>query len=117
MARYHQESFGAAVRTEAEAPVIHDVVPIEGSAAEVVFARSGVTAPCAETDTVLAVAKRSGLNIPSGCNFGLCGTCKVQKLSGDVHMVHNGGISEDDIAAGFILACCSHPMGQVELAV
>jgi ferredoxin-NADP reductase len=117
MARYHQESFGSPVRTEAEAPVIQDVTPDAGAGAQISFARSGVTAPCAETDTVLAVAKRSGLNIPSGCNFGLCGTCKVQKLSGDVHMVHNGGISEDDIAAGFILACCSHPMGQVELAV
>ena len=30
-------------------------------------------------------------------------------------MVHNGGISEDDIAAGYILACCSHPMGRVEI--
>ena len=24
---------------------------------------------------VLAVARASGLNIPSGCTFGLCGTC------------------------------------------
>jgi ferredoxin len=76
-----------------------------------------VTTTCAETDTVLAVAKRSGLNIPSGCTFGLCGTCKVKKTSGEVHMVHNGGISEDDIAAGYILACCSHPMGAVSVEV
>jgi hypothetical protein len=32
-------------------------------------------------------------------------------------MVHNGGISEDDIAAGYILACCSHPMGAVSVEV
>ena len=76
-----------------------------------------MTTTCAETDTVLAVAKRSGLNIPSGCTFGLCGTCKVKKTSGEVHMVHNGGISEDDIAAGYIRACCSHPMGAVSVEV
>ena len=76
-----------------------------------------VSAPCAETDTVLAVAKRSGLNIPSGCTFGLCGTCKIRKLSGEVHMVHNGGISDDDINEGYILACCSHPMGRIEVEV
>jgi stachydrine N-demethylase, reductase component len=29
--------------------------------------------------------------------------------------VHNGGISEDDIAEGFILACCSTPIGKVEV--
>ena len=65
----------------------------------------------------LAVAKRSGLNIPSGCTFGLCGTCKIRKTAGEVHMVHNGGISDDDIAEGWILACCSHPMGRVEVEV
>jgi stachydrine N-demethylase, reductase component len=34
-----------------------------------------------------------------------------------VHMVHNGGISDDDIEAGYILACCSRPIGRVEVAV
>ena len=117
MDHYHQESFGAPIRTEADAPVIEDVIPEEGAKAQIVFADSGVTAACAETDTVLAVAKRSGLNIPSGCTFGLCGTCKVKKTEGEVHMVHNGGISDDDIAAGYILACCSHPMGAVSVEV
>ena len=116
MSRYHQESFGLAVANESEAPVLADVIPSDAGAA-ITFAASGVTTTCAETDTVLAVAKRSGLNIPSGCTFGLCGTCKVKKTSGEVHMVHNGGISEDDIAAGYILACCSHPMGAVSVEV
>ncbi|WP_275055973.1 hybrid-cluster NAD(P)-dependent oxidoreductase [Cereibacter azotoformans] len=117
MARYHQESFGAPVHSEAEAPEINDVSPVETARAEILFATSGVTATCAETDTVLAVARRAGLNIPSGCTFGLCGTCKVKKRSGDVHMVHNGGISDDDVAEGWILACCSNPMGRVEVEV
>jgi hypothetical protein len=38
--------------------------------------------------------------IPSGCTFGVCGTCKVRKTAGEVHMVHNGGISQDDIDNG-----------------
>lgn len=42
---------------------------------------------------------REGLNIPFGCTVGLCGTCKVTKLAGNVDMVHDGGISADDIAA------------------
>ncbi|MEO7380724.1 MAG: 2Fe-2S iron-sulfur cluster-binding protein, partial [Paracoccaceae bacterium] len=84
---------------------------------EILFAVSGLSARCNETDTVLAMAKANGLNIPSGCNFGLCGTCKIRKLSGEVHMVHNGGISDDDIANGYILACCSHPLGQVSVEV
>ncbi|WP_304617361.1 hybrid-cluster NAD(P)-dependent oxidoreductase [Paracoccus sp. (in: a-proteobacteria)] len=117
MDRYHQESFGAPIATEAEAPVIEDVAPDSESRAQVVFSASGVTASCTETDTVLAVAKRAGLNIPSGCTFGLCGTCKIRKTAGEVHMVHNGGISDEDIAEGWILACCSNPLGRVEVEV
>ncbi|VDS08146.1 3-ketosteroid-9-alpha-hydroxylase reductase subunit [Paracoccus haematequi] len=117
MDHYHQESFGAPIKTEADAPVIDDVAPEEGAKAQITFAASGVTTPCAETDTVLAVAKRSGLNIPSGCTFGLCGTCKIRKISGEVHMVHNGGISDEDIEEGYILACCSHPLGPIAVEV
>lgn len=113
MDRYHQESFGAPLGEETDVPL--DITPEESTTAEVVFADSGVTASCAETDTILAVAKRSGLNIPSGCTFGLCGTCKIRKISGEVHMVHNGGITDEDIDEGYILACCSNPMGRVEI--
>lgn len=117
MERYHQETFAFAVETKEDAPELDDFVPAETNAAELVFSESGVSAACSETDTVLAAAKAAGLNIPSGCNFGVCGTCKIRKLSGEVHMVHNGGISEDDIGAGYILACCSSPIGRVEVAV
>lgn len=117
MANYHQESFHAATEITAEAPGHDDVVPDDACAAEITFAASGVTTACLETDTVLAVAKASGLNIPSGCTFGVCGTCKVRKTAGEVHMLHNGGISEDDIEEGYILACCSHPIGDVSVEV
>ncbi|MEO1018254.1 MAG: hybrid-cluster NAD(P)-dependent oxidoreductase [Pseudomonadota bacterium] len=117
MDRYRQETFNLQVEEAAEAPDLDDVVPSEATRAEVLFARSGIATACTETDTVLAVAKASGLHIASGCQFGICGTCKVMKRSGQVHMVHNGGISEDDIEAGYILACCSHPIGHLEVEV
>jgi len=117
MARYSQESFAAPVETAEDLPDLDDVTPDESAAAQITFAGSHVTADCTETDTVLAVARGVGLNIPSGCTFGVCGTCKIRKTKGEVHMVHNGGISEDDIADGYILACFSKPVGQVEVDV
>jgi ferredoxin-NADP reductase len=108
MAHYHEESFAAPHPEE---------VPVElsppAAAAQITFAGSNKIVETDGTETVLSVAKRAGLNIPSSCNFGLCGTCKVQKVSGEVAMVHNGGISEDEIAAGIVLACCSRPQGDV----
>ncbi|MFN3130904.1 2Fe-2S iron-sulfur cluster-binding protein [Roseibium sp.] len=117
MDRYHQESFQAPAETKEELTEFDDVVPQEDTKAHIVFTGSNVSAWCSETDTVLAVAKEAGLNIPSGCTFGVCGTCKVKKVSGDVHMVHSGGISDEDIEDGFILACCSNPIGTVEVEV
>lgn len=117
MDNYHQESFGAPVETEADAPDLDDVVLDDAAMAELHFITSDVTHKCPETDTVLAAAKAAGLNIPSGCTFGVCGTCKVKKTEGEVHMVHNGGISEEDIDAGYILACCSNPIGKVAVEI
>ncbi|MCQ0971037.1 hybrid-cluster NAD(P)-dependent oxidoreductase [Paracoccus sp. TK19116] len=117
MDRYHQESFEKPVETVAEQVVPEDLVPDAASEAEVAFAKSGKTAICAETDTILAVARASGIVIPSGCTFGVCGTCRIRKLEGQVLMVHSGGISDDDIEDGFILACCSKPIGKVAVEV
>ena len=39
----------------------------------------------------------------------------IPRLVSEIPTKENGGISEDDIAAGYILACCSHPMGRVEI--
>ena len=73
--------------------MLDDVVPSADIASEVVFAVSGRSIPCTEADTILTISRQAGLNIPSGCTFGVCGTCKTRKLAGEVHMVHNGGIS------------------------
>ncbi|WP_419758089.1 flavin reductase family protein [Acidisoma sp.] len=60
------------------------------------------------SETVLTVALRLGIAIPYACADGICGTCRVRKRSGTVEMNHQGGIEEEEIAAGEILACCSY---------
>jgi ferredoxin-NADP reductase len=115
MARYHQESFAAPAETVADLKEFDDQLPSADATAEILFEAAGVSATCAETDTVLQIARAEGVPIPAGCTFGICGTCKVRKISGTVHMVHNGGISDEDVEAGYILACCSHPVGRVAI--
>ncbi|WP_275124866.1 2Fe-2S iron-sulfur cluster-binding protein [Vibrio fluvialis] len=55
----------------------------------------------------------AGLTIPKACGMGICGTCKVNKVSGNVEMLHNGGITDEDVAEGYILSCCSIPTDNV----
>lgn len=111
MAHYHQESFSAPVENAEDIP---ETTSASGSM-EIVFEQSSKSISSHADETILAAARRAGLNIPSGCTFGLCGTCKVKKNSGDVTMVHNGGISDDEINEGYILACCSRPQGPVTI--
>ena len=66
-------------------------------------------------ETVHAAAAKVGLMIPKACREGICGTCKVLKLGGEVEMDHNGGITEEDEAEGYILSCCSVPKGDVRI--
>lgn len=124
MAQYHQESFQPASDAPPLAPLpaaelsaIAADATEPAAAASILFAQSGVEVQCSAGDTVLLAARNGGLKIPSACEFGVCGTCKVKCLSGATTMNHNGGISEDEIAEGYILACCSQPLGRVEIDI
>lgn len=113
MDRYHQESFQAPLPDRSDVP--DDVTLDDAEMAEVEFAVTGTTVKIAQTETLLSAARDAGALIPSGCTFGVCGTCKVKKTAGEVHMVHNGGITDEDTEAGYILACCSNPIGKVTI--
>ncbi|MBT3436836.1 MAG: hybrid-cluster NAD(P)-dependent oxidoreductase [Oceanospirillaceae bacterium] len=115
MAQYHEESFAAPNFEDDD--IEHDDVQLDDAVAtKVHFLVSGHQLDSNQNITVLESANQAGLNIPSACNFGVCGTCKVKKVSGETHMVHNGGISDADIEAGYILACCSKPITDVAIS-
>ncbi|RHW25863.1 hybrid-cluster NAD(P)-dependent oxidoreductase [Nocardioides immobilis] len=79
------------------------------------FTKSGRTVTCRADENVLDVALAAGVRLPSSCSQGMCGTCKLSKLSGEVEMNHNGGIRPREIAAGKILVCCSKPLSDLSL--
>lgn len=79
------------------------------------FTKSGRTVMCRSDENVLDVALAAGVRLPSSCSQGMCGTCKLPKLSGEVEMNHNGGIRPREIAAGKILICCSKPLSDLSL--
>lgn len=116
MERYHQESFGAPP-VEAHPQPTGDginVAPLE-TAVPIRFAESDVDGQCLADQTVLQAARASGVRISAACEFGLCGTCRVKKVSGEVEMSHNGGILDEEVAEGYILACCSKPLSPLEI--
>ncbi|WP_102160688.1 flavin reductase family protein [Zhihengliuella halotolerans] len=71
------------------------------------FLRSGLNVRIDPGEEILAAAKQAGIRIGANCQEGMCGSCKIVKLSGDVDMHHQGGIRAREIEAGKFLPCCS----------
>ena len=120
MDHYHDESFGATPK-EIEREVVEQAEEAEeaelaldpGDMFSVSFSQAGMAVQIAPEQTVHEAAAKLGMHIPKACGMGICGTCKVLKTSGEVRMSHNGGITEEDEQAGYILSCCSVPLSDV----
>ena len=91
--------------------------PQEWTGFSIRFEPSGKETQAHPSETVLAIAGRLGIAIPYACGDGICGTCRIRKRSGEVEMSHQGGIEEEEIADGDILACCSYPRSPLVLEV
>lgn len=46
---------------------------------------------------------------PFACKGGVCGTCRARLVEGEVVMDTNYALEPDEIAAGYVLTCQSHP--------
>ncbi len=124
-ARYHEESFsfdtlsetGAAGLPADPAPEVDGTDGAEGGAAAkqftVSFAKSHREIVCGSEQHVLDAARQSGVRLPASCTQGMCGTCKVKLVSGQVEMKHNGGIRQREIDQGMVLLCCSKPLSDL----
>lgn len=59
--------------------------------------------------SILDAAMDQGADLPYACKGGVCCTCKAKLLQGEVAMDVNYGLEQDEIEAGYILTCQSHP--------
>jgi ring-1,2-phenylacetyl-CoA epoxidase subunit PaaE len=63
-----------------------------------------------EHGNVLDAAAAAGLEVPYSCKSGVCCTCRAKLIEGKVRMDRNFALEPHEMAAGFILACQSHPL-------
>ena len=62
-----------------------------------------------DSNSILDAALAAGADLPFACKGGVCCTCKAKLVEGKVDMEVNYGLEHDEIEAGFILTCQSHP--------
>jgi ring-1,2-phenylacetyl-CoA epoxidase subunit PaaE len=65
-----------------------------------------------ESNNILDAALAEGADLPYACKGGVCTTCKAKLVEGKIEMEVNYGLEQDEVDAGFILTCQSHPRSE-----
>ena len=60
-------------------------------------------------EAILDAALAQGADLPYACKGGVCCTCRAKLVSGEVVMDNNYALEPEEVQAGFILTCQSHP--------
>jgi ring-1,2-phenylacetyl-CoA epoxidase subunit PaaE len=60
---------------------------------------------------ILDSARATGLPAPFACKAGVCATCRAKVTRGKVEMAARYGLTDEEVAAGYVLTCQSVPLG------
>jgi ring-1,2-phenylacetyl-CoA epoxidase subunit PaaE len=66
----------------------------------------------ADGGNILDAGIENGIDLPFSCKGGVCATCKARLVEGEVDMDRNQALQPEEIEAGFILTCQSHPISK-----
>ncbi|KQU84656.1 phenylacetic acid degradation protein [Variovorax sp. Root318D1] len=115
--RIHIERFGVALPSGATAgevgAVVHQALPGDAKQARITIVRDGLQREITFTEgqpSILDAASAAGLEVPFSCTSGVCGTCRAKLVEGEVRMERNFALDKNEVAAGFVLTCQSHPL-------
>ena len=86
----------------------------------VLIEETGERYRCAQNESLLIGMERLGKKgIPVGCRGGGCGVCKVEIVSGSYtkKVMSRAYVSQEEEAAGQVLACRVFPTSDIQLRV
>lgn len=115
--RIHTEYFTAPVSSkpkETATPVQSSLTlpgdePADGQRALIILNGREYDIEIPPGETILEAAKANDVDPPYACQIGVCTTCRARLLEGKVEMDEREGLSDGEIAQGYILTCQSHP--------
>jgi len=67
--------------------------------------------------SVLDCLTAQGINIPSACHSGICQTCMIQAVSGNIPQRAQAGLKDTLAAQKYFLPCVCHPEEDIEVAL
>jgi len=68
------------------------------------------------TETILEQGESAGLILPYSCRGGMCGRCKIKLDKGEVEQLADDGLTDDEKAQGYVLACSAIPQSDLTLS-
>jgi ring-1,2-phenylacetyl-CoA epoxidase subunit PaaE len=89
----------AQLQTQAEGMTV--AVTLDGRTRRVPFTQGNI----------LDSARSAGLPAPYACKAGVCATCRAKVTKGKVEMAARYGLTDEEVAAGYVLTCQSVPVG------
>lgn len=114
--RVRRESFVAAADT-LEASATHgDVLagaddgPVTSRDVTIQYEGSEYILKVPTGKTILDAALDEDIDLPYSCQAGLCTACRGKCLSGKVHLDEREGLSDAELAKGYVLTCVAHPL-------
>ena len=63
-------------------------------------------------DSILEAGRAAGADLPFSCKGGVCCTCKAKIIEGSASMDVNYALEPEEVEAGYILSCQSHPTSE-----
>lgn len=114
-AHIHYELFFASAEDAQAVLAKHQArVKAHGGAAKQVSVRAGGRETTfeltADGENILDAAMEQGMDLPFSCKGGVCATCKAKVLEGEVDIDLNHALTEEQLAAGYVLTCQAHPL-------
>ncbi len=107
----HHEIFHVDDGTEPRRKVVVDAgAPPEATVTVNLDGRTTVSPMPSREESILDATLRARPDAPYSCTGGVCGTCRARLVSGEVRMDRNYALEPEEVAAGIVLACQSHPV-------
>ncbi|MFT4269221.1 MAG: cytochrome P450/oxidoreductase [Xenophilus sp.] len=101
-----------ALRVEHFESTLGTLDPSKEHAFEVELKDSGLTVPVRADQTLLAALRAANIDVQSDCEEGLCGSCEVRVLAGEIDHRDMVLTRSEREAGQRMMSCCSRACGQ-----